>query len=157
MKLNEKTPNCHRAGRNKLVIIGLVLASFSFLSSGCGGGSSGTGADRLSFGQVVDGTCKPLADVDMAGLGIDATEQTSANDGRFGLSPTKPQTIPGPTDEPARVRKVSEPSCIIIVYEDGIITSSVAYPLADLSDCSIKEIQNTYPEEELPGCDLLKQ
>jgi hypothetical protein len=157
MKLNKMTFESYKARNNSPVIMTLLLVSFGLLISGCGGGSSGTGADGLSRGQVVDGACKPLADVDMPSLGVDTSEQTSASDGRFVLSSTKPQTIPDPTNGSGSGREISEPSCVIIVYEDGIITSSVAYPLADLSDCSIEEVQSTYPQNELPGCDSLKQ
>ncbi len=134
-----------------------ILFFGNVLSVGCGGGSSGTGETgvggvRASEGQIVDSSCIPVSDVDLPSLGLGTTQDVSGDDGAFTLDSNTPQRVPAPPGAASPELDGSQPSCIVIVYENGTVISSNVYPLADLPECSIEGLEGVVPAEDLPSC-----
>jgi hypothetical protein len=117
----------------------------------CGGGSSGTGENER-IGRVVDQACRPVASLDMAEVGIEATDDLSAEDGSFELAPSVSRTIQVPFEAGGREIDVSGPTCILMVYDRGTVISVNSYPLMDLPECSIDGVRGIVGRYQLPKC-----
>lgn len=129
-----------------------VLAALVLIATGCGGGSSGTGEGIRSEGQVLDKQCQPVVGLDLSTLGLLTTEPQSREDGAFELDPTVSGPVRVPAGSGTPEIDVSEPACILIVYQEGGVVSVNSYSLGDIPECSLEGVTGIVPPEELPSC-----
>jgi hypothetical protein len=121
-------------------VFGISLLVYGAAVSACGGGSSGTG-ESGSLGQILDRSCQPLGSVDLSAVGLETTDQFSAEDGTFRLAQTTSSRVQVSDGTRGVDVDISAPTCILIVYDQGQAVSVSSYPLTELSGCSIEGIQ----------------
>lgn len=123
----------------------LFLAGSMVYLTGCGGGSSGTG-EIESSGQVVDPACTPVASVDLAAVGLPTVEESSRADGTFSLAPDAADPGALPAEESDDTTGLSrEPTCVLLVYDAGMVVAMDTYPAELLEQCSIEGLRAKDP------------
>jgi hypothetical protein len=145
--------------RNKMHVVRNIAAGIIMIFgiSACGGGSSGTGESE-DTGIILDSSCVPVPNVNLAELGIEAVEEASSENGTFTIIPDSDDSIAIPSepesggDTPVSV-DLSEPTCVVISYEDATVSSVLSFPQEELSECSVSGIQQAYPDGLNQVCD----
>lgn len=143
--------------REQIVRNCIAASLFVFCLSACGGGSSGTG-ESDDTGLILDSSCTPVPSVNLSELGIDALEESSGEDGTFTIIPDPDDSVAIPSepesggDTPVSI-DLTEPSCVVISYEDDTVSSVLAFPQEELSECSVSGIQQAFPDGLNQVCD----
>ena len=130
------------------MILRVVFFSIAVFSVGCGGGSAGTGEPE-SFAQLLDSSCQPLKNIDLAMIGINGSaDQFSGYNGEFKLLPDSEGLIQIPNSQSSPMMvPASDPICVIITTRDNMIAETLVFPRSELSDCNIEAVRERFPAD----------
>jgi hypothetical protein len=89
----------------------------------------------------------------MSQVGLETIEQLTAKDGTFTLTPTGASSIQITDGSRGREVDVSNPMCVLIVFDAGEVVSVNAYPRSTLLECSIEGVLESNGRRGLPSCE----